>query len=121
MTLIHVPRPPKSAMNPNRPVSSLLKTQIEHLQRAETRLPHPYQAGIYINAIKTEGEAAKYIRAVTEAIHDAHTEASEQRTHPVARRKRTIEIAAVGDLTGLRKTGRKSPAKKSRRNAPKKK
>jgi len=39
MTLIHVPSPSQSAMNPDRPVSSLLKIQMEHLQQAEKRLP----------------------------------------------------------------------------------
>ncbi len=72
MTLIPVPKPPKSAMNPNRPVSTLLKNQIRHLQEAELRLPARLQTSIYINAIKTEGEAADYIRLVTQALHKAH-------------------------------------------------
>jgi len=41
-------------MNPDRPVSSLLKTQIVHLQEAEFRLPVNRQTNIYINRIKTE-------------------------------------------------------------------
>jgi len=91
MTLIHVPRPPQSAMNPDRPVSSLLKAQIEHLHEAEKRLPSQYRSDIYVNAIKTEGEAANYIRAVSEAIHKAHADAAAQR----ARRGRGLEIAAA--------------------------
>jgi len=75
MTLIHVPRPPKSAFDPNRPVNALLKAQMEHLHVAASKLPLKYRSDIYINAIKTEGEAAQYIREVTEAIHDAHNEA----------------------------------------------
>ena len=72
MVLIPVPKPPKSAMDRNRPVSKLLQNQMEHLQWAEFRLPIKQQTNIYINAIKTEGEAADYIRRVTQAIHDAH-------------------------------------------------
>jgi len=91
MTLVHVPRPPKDAMNPNRPISSLLKMQVEHLYHAEKRLPVGRQSGIYVNAIKTEGEAAAYIRAVTEAIHHAHAEAEKTRTgvprHPAGKRR----------------------------------
>src|SRR5690348_17336509 len=76
MVLIHVPRP-KDAYNPDRPVGSLLKTQVEHLREAESKLPLRYRRRIdtYIKAIKTEGEAAAYIRTVTEAIHAAHTDA----------------------------------------------
>jgi hypothetical protein len=95
MVLIHVPRPPKSAYDPNRPVSSLLKSQIEHLHEAERKLPARYHSEIYINAVKTEGEAARYIREVTEAIHQAHADAERARKAP--KRKFGLEIAAVAD------------------------
>ena len=58
MALIHVPRP-ENAWNPNRPVNALLKAQILHLHEAERRLPLRHHTDIYINAIKTEGEAAE--------------------------------------------------------------
>jgi hypothetical protein len=96
MAMIHVPRP-KSAFNPNRPVSGLLKAQTEYLHEAEKRLPLRYQSGIYINAIWTEGEAAKYIRHVTEAIQEAHADAASARVRVAPKRKRVIEIAAVAD------------------------
>jgi len=80
--LIQVPKPPKSAFDPNRPVSSLLVAQMEYLHEAEKRLPSRYHSQIYINAVKTEGEAAKYIRHVTEAIHEAHLEAAFARMSP---------------------------------------
>jgi hypothetical protein len=72
MVLIPVPKPPKSAMNPDRPVSTLLRNQMRYLQEAEFRLPVKMQTNVYINSIKTEGEAADYIRRVTEALHKAH-------------------------------------------------
>ena len=72
MTIIKVPKPPQSAMDKDRPVSSLLRTQLEHIQEAEFRLPAQQQTNIYINAIKTEGAAAEYIRQVTAAVHEAH-------------------------------------------------
>ena len=83
MTLINVPKPSKDAGNPNRPVSSLLRTQIEHLHIAERRLPPQYHSDIYVNAIKTEGEAAAYIRHVTEAIHKGHKDAAVRRAKAV--------------------------------------
>ncbi|MGO9403380.1 MAG: hypothetical protein ACLPVW_07905 [Terriglobales bacterium] len=88
MTLIAVPRPPKSAHNPDRAVSSLLKWQIEHLHQAEKRLPLRYHSEVYVNAIKTEGEAARYIHDVTEAIHTAHEDEAAQRLRRALRRKR---------------------------------
>jgi hypothetical protein len=79
MTIIHVPRPSKTALNPDRPVSSLLLAQIQHLQHAERRLPLRYRTKIYTHAIRTEGEASRYIREVTEAIHQAHADAAVKR------------------------------------------
>jgi hypothetical protein len=91
MTLIHVPRPnPKDAMNPDRPVSGLLKAQIQHFHAAERKLPLRHRTDIYINAIRTEGEAAEYIRQVTAAIHEAHEAAA-------AKRGRGIAIAAAAE------------------------
>jgi hypothetical protein len=95
MTFIHVPRPPKGALNPNRAVSSLLQAQIQHLHAAERKLPLRCHSKIYINAIKTEGEAAAYIRDVTEAIHKAHNEAAAKRTMRVQKHKPGMEIAVV--------------------------
>jgi len=119
MALIHVPRP-KDAYNPDRPMGSLLKAQVEHMREAESKLPLRYRHEIdtYIKAIKTEGEAATYIRKVTEAIHDAHADAERSRRTP--KRKRVIEIAAVADERAERqqKDARKRRAKKSRKSPP---
>lgn len=118
MTLIHVPRP-KNAWNPGRPVNALLKVQMEHLSAAERKLPTRFRSEIYVNAIKTEGEAAEYIRTVTEAIQAAHDEASANRAKPAAKRakpaakkRRVIEIAAVADERAERRPARKTKAKK---------
>jgi hypothetical protein len=115
MVLIHVPKPPKQARDLNRPVSSLLKMQIEHLLEAERRLPVKHHSGIYVNAIKTEGEAAEYIRRVTEAIHRAHREAERAR-HVLRGRKRPIEIAAAAARPkGKSRTVAKKKTRKTRR------
>ena len=95
MALIHVPKPPRNAYDPDRPMGSLLKSQVEHLREAESKLPLRYRSEVYIKAVRTEGEAAQYIREVTEAIHEAHEEAQRRRRAP--QRKRVIEIAAVSD------------------------
>ena len=115
MVLIHVPKPPKHAYDPDRPMGSLLKSQVEHLREAESKLPLRYRSEVYIKAVRTEGEAAQYIREVTEAIHEAHEEAQRRRRAP--KRKRVIEIAAVADERAEREQER---ARKRRAAKPKK-
>jgi hypothetical protein len=111
MATIHVPRPSKKAFKPDRPVSSLLLTQIQHLKAAERNLPPRYHSDKYINAIKTEREAAAYIRHVTEAIHRAHDEAAGERAkHPRPRKRRS----AVG--VAKRPSGRLSSKARTKRS-----
>jgi hypothetical protein len=101
MAIIHVPRPSKKAMNLDRAVSGLLLAQIQHLQHAERRLPLAYRSKIYTHAIQTEGEAARYIRDVTEAIHRAHADAARQRIKSAGQAKK-------------RKSGKRAKPKKGR-------
>jgi hypothetical protein len=115
MEIIHVPRPSKQAMNPDRPVNALLLAQVEHLQHVERRLPLRYRSEIYTHAIKTEGEAAEYIREVTEAIHQAHADAAKRRAKPAP--KRGLAIAAAAEppkrkSTSKGKTKSGKPGKK---------
>jgi len=118
MAVIHWGKSSKSAWNPNRPMSSLLEWQIEHLYEAEKRLPRHHHTNIYVNAIRTEGEAAEYIRAVTEAIHAAHAEAERLRTQRAKRKpKGVVEIAAVADVAAERRQKsrtKRKPVKKAK-------
>lgn len=104
MEVIHVPRPRQSAMNPDRPVNALLLAQVAHLQHAERRLPLRYRSEIYTHAIKTEGEAAEYIREVTEAIHQAHADAAKRRAKRAP--KRGLEIAAAAERLKRKSTSK---------------
>jgi hypothetical protein len=96
-------------MNPDRPVSGLLQAQIHHLLEAEKNLPLRHRSDIYVHAIKTEGEAAEYIRHVTEAIHEAHEIAAKKR-------RRGIAIAAAAEPSAA-----KSPSAGPGKGAGKKK
>jgi hypothetical protein len=120
MGLIPVPRPPKEAGNPDRPVSSLLKSQVEHLHEAERRLPYRYHSEIYINAIETEGEAAEYIRKVTEAIHRAHDDAAAKRERRDRKPRGGIAIAAVADEPASKKSVGRTAGKRNAGDAGKK-
>jgi hypothetical protein len=106
VTIIFVPRPSKNAMNPDRPVSSLLLAQIQHLQHAERRLPLRYRTEIYTRAIRTEGEAARYIREVTEAIHRAHADAVAKRAKGTSVRKSRSKARTKSNKDEKRKTRR---------------
>jgi hypothetical protein len=103
MEVIHVPRPSKKAMNPERPANALLLSQVSHLQHAERRLPLRYRTKIYTHAIETEGEAAEYIREVTEAIHQAHADAAKRRARHA--RRPVIEIAAAAEQRKRKSSG----------------
>ena len=119
MPVIKVPRPPKNAMDSNRPVNALLLAQVSNLQHAERRLPLRYRSSIYTHAIKTEGEAAEYIRHVTEAIHQAHADAEKQRAKQQRRRKPGFEIAAAA-ARPVRKRSLKTKKKTSKSKRKKK-
>jgi len=120
MTFIRVPKPPKSAYDPDRPASSLLKSQAEHLREAESKLPLRYRSELYVKAIKTEAEAARYIRDVTGAIHQAHEDAERARRAP--KRKGVIEIAAAAEEWSQVKQARRKRATQSpKKRKPKRK
>jgi hypothetical protein len=110
MKLIKVPKPPAAALDKDRPISSLLKTQLLHVQKAEFRLPARAQTNIYINAIKTEGEAAEYIRQVTTNLHKEHA-------IPVIkpRRRRGKAKTAVFEIAAAAAPKRRAKSKAARK------
>jgi hypothetical protein len=114
MAVVYFPRP-NSKRDPNRAAGSLLLAQVKHLREAEKGLPPQYHSGIFSHAIQTEGEAARYVRAVTEAIHAAHDDAAAARVRTVPRRKRGLEIAAVADETAEPKRRAKKKGKSRRK------
>ncbi len=69
--IIRVPKPPRSSYQPNRPVSKnvLLQNHVKHFRELEKDLPPEHQTGIPIESIQTEGQAADYIRRMTEKLH----------------------------------------------------
>jgi hypothetical protein len=69
--IIRVPRPGRSAYNPNRPLGSnaLVAAAVKHFAAAEKNLPAELRTDVDLASITTEGAAAEYIRKVTEAIH----------------------------------------------------
>ena len=114
MDVIRVPRPSKKAMNPDRPANALLRSQVEHFRKAERDLPLRYRTDIYVKAIKTEREASRYIREVTEAIHEAHEDAAAERAKVSSRRaKKGITLAASAARRSRKKANSKAKRKQS--------
>ena len=70
VTYIQVPHPPASAMNKDRPITELIRSQLRHIQHAESaRLPKKKRVGTRLEDIHTEAQAASYIAAVTKVLH----------------------------------------------------
>jgi hypothetical protein len=119
MMLLKLPPRQRSAYNPNRPASDLLKTHVQYAQELEKALPAEKKSGVTINmASLTEGQAADYLERITRVHHPAGipkrprrpvpTKAKAQK--PAARRKPAARKPAA------RKTARRKPA--PRRPAP---
>jgi hypothetical protein len=68
---IRVPKAPRSAYNPNRPLekNTLLLNQVRHFREVEKTLPPEQQSGIDFDSIKTEAQAAQYIHKLTSVLH----------------------------------------------------
>lgn len=69
--LIPVPKTPRESFNPDRSASSLLQSQILHLQEALSRHVAQVAAVLSINPrkLKTEREVSAYIEKVTAILH----------------------------------------------------
>jgi hypothetical protein len=60
----------EAAYNQDRPISSLIRTQLLHLTTVENlNLPSRFRTGININDLRTERDAGEYIQRVTAALH----------------------------------------------------
>jgi hypothetical protein len=60
----------KEAYDPNRPISSLIRTQLHHLHVAENLvLPEKARTNININDLHTELKASEYIQKITALLH----------------------------------------------------
>jgi hypothetical protein len=83
----------KEAYNPDRPISSLVRTQLLHLHYAEQlRVPPEEHTNININTLHTERQASKYIQKVTALLHK-HGKKAAKKSKP-AKKKAFVKKAA---------------------------
>ncbi|MEA2260524.1 MAG: hypothetical protein QOJ51_3349 [Acidobacteriaceae bacterium] len=136
MEPILVPGPPKEAFNKHRPISDLVRKQVEHFKHLEEKLPEDVRASLPQHDVVTENDAARYIAAMTTYLHNRPVAASPKipkkapsPKRPVAMPARpALAIAAAAETparkkTASRKTGsRKTASKKtaSKKTASKK-
>ena len=69
MAVIRVPKTPKRAFNKNRPASTLLRSQIQHLEWAVHPASERKPGQLRSRPVKTEGEAAARIGQLTRLLH----------------------------------------------------
>jgi hypothetical protein len=92
----------KAAYNHDRPISSLIRTQLLHLHAAENlALPPKLRTGININTLHTERQASRYIQRTTALLHK-HGKAEARK-------------AAAGGKTKPAKKAGKKPGKSAAR------
>jgi hypothetical protein len=65
MEPVLIPNVPREAFNKHRPISDLVRKQVEHFKHIEQKLPHHVREKLPQHAITTEDEAARYISVMT--------------------------------------------------------
>jgi hypothetical protein len=101
----------KAAYNPDRPISSLIRTQLLHLHHAEhLAIPQKERTNININTLHTERQASEYIQQVTALLHK-HGKNAAKKSKPG---KKKAAKKKLGGKT-VKKTKRAQKKRTSRR------
>jgi hypothetical protein len=102
-----------AAYNPDRPISSLIRTQLVHLHQAEhIVVPAKARTNININTLLTERQSSSYIQKVTKLLHKYGKAANKE-----TKTRKAAGTAKSGKIVTRKKAGGKS---KKRRPAGKK-
>jgi hypothetical protein len=123
MDVIHVPAPPKGAFNKHRPMSDLIKAQVNHFKHLEHKLTAEQREGIPQHRITTEGHAAAYIAVMTRFLRSGvAAQPIKQKTVTITERKPAaaigeegLSMAAVDASNALRKPKSKPSSKKKKK------
>jgi hypothetical protein len=110
MDPILVAKPPKEAFNKFRPLSDLIRSQINHLKHLEEKLPAAVRATLPQHAIVTEDDAARYIAPMTAYLRSQTRPAPEIRKQPTP-----ISPSRIFPPAAITAGGGKGAAKKSAR------
>jgi hypothetical protein len=100
----------KAAYNHDRPISSLIRTQLVHLHTAENLwLPEKDRTDININHLLTERQASDYIGKVTALLHRHGKSAKRKASARGKFKKQKKAFANSGKVSG------KAPRRKAQR------
>ena len=107
----------KEAYNHDRPISSLVRTQLLHLHTAENLwLPPEDRTDININNLHTEKQASEYIQKVTALLH-RHGRRQQQQATTSAKPKKAGKAAKTrkkAASAGRKKSSKTRSAAKKR-------
>jgi hypothetical protein len=121
MADIKVPKPPKSAFNPNRPASDLLKNQVAHLEWAIRNAGERViidgavkaSAGAKIKPVKTEADASARMTALLPRLESAAN-------LPFGAMPIPESVAPAQSKPARRRTARRAVKRTPQRNAKRK-
>ena len=89
-----------AAYNHDRPISSLIRTQLLHLHTAENlQLPREVRTNVNINNLHTEREASEYIGKITALLHQ-HGKSEAAKARRKAARKAAPKRRTAGQVDG---------------------
>jgi hypothetical protein len=101
----------KEAYNPDRPISSLIRTQLLHLHQAENiAIPPKARTNININDLHTERLASEYIQKVTALLHK-HGKAATKKSKPAKKTGRATGKKAGGNAKKTKPTAKRRSRK----------
>lgn len=124
MEVIHVPPPSREAFNKSRPMSDLIRAQVQHFKHLEEKLSPEERQSIPQHRVITENDAAQYIAAMTRLLRSSVSEAASPRK-PLRMRSKApakkasspgLSLAASAPSTGK---AAKSQTKSSRKKTKK--
>ncbi len=115
MEPILVPGPPKEAFRKLRPVSDLIRSQVNHFKHLEAKLPAEVRTTLPQHVIVTEDDAARYIVAMTRFLRSRIAEAPAPSVAPTPIRPVTQIVPPAAASAGMGK-----PAAKRRSSVGKK-
>ena len=115
MEPILVPGPPKEAFRKLRPVSDLIRSQVNHFKHLEAKLPAEVRTTLPQHVVVTEDDAARYIVAMTRFLRSRIAEAPAPSAVPTPVRPVTQIVPPAAAIAGMGK-----PAAKRRSSVGKK-
>lgn len=116
--VITVPKTPKSAYDPNRKVSTLLKAHIANLE-ATTRRQRGVAVPMSRKKPRTEAQASAYIAALTESLHPQVLTAPAQELPPAVFAPERLLVVKKRRARTTRTNASARGTKRSRARKPK--